>query len=77
MTYTKHNNKNIFFCHCIVMNDYIVNFVLGLLFGYFMMYVTSNVVIYHGANSKNVKQQIITHNNKKYVFVPRIQEDKK
>lgn len=52
------------------MNNNIVCFLLGIIACYIIMYLSSNIVIYHGGNSNEIRKQIFEYNNKKYKFVP-------
>lgn len=55
----------------------IVYLLLGIIFGYVVMMLTSNIFIYHGGNSNYIKQQWFNHNGINYRFVPRVLCDKK
>ncbi len=54
------------------MNYNIISFLLGLIIGYFIMYKTSNIVIYHGYNSNKIREQKFILNGKTYHFKPTV-----
>lgn len=58
------------------MNYKLVYLILGMIFGYFLMYVSSNLIVYRGPNSNNIKNKIFEHDGKKYRFVPKVKDNK-
>lgn len=54
------------------MNTNILAFVIGLIIGYIIMYMTSNIFSYHGPNSNNIRKEIIYDGDIAYKFVPKI-----
>ena len=56
------------------MNYNLALLLLGLIFGYFIMYISSNIVRYHGYNSNDIRNTIFIKDGKKYMFVPKIKQ---
>lgn len=54
------------------MNYNIVCLLLGMLVGYIGMYLTSNIVTYHGANSNVIRNLVFFKNGNKYRFTPKL-----
>lgn len=54
------------------MNYNLMYTMLGIIFGYFIMYASSNIVTYHGANSNDIRREYFKYNGKIYHFVPRV-----
>lgn len=53
-------------------NYKLVWLIFGMIFGFFLMYVTSNIQTYHGPNSNDVRHKVFTTNGKKYKFIPHV-----
>jgi hypothetical protein len=56
------------------MNYNMICVILGIITGYLIMYVTSQIIIYHGLNSNDIKNKIFVKDGKKYRFMPRIEK---
>ena len=54
------------------MNYNLVYLILGIIFGYFIMYFTTNIIIYHGPNSNDIRNMIFYKNEQGYRFIPKI-----
>lgn len=52
------------------MNRNMILFIFGLILGYIMMFVTSNIVVYHAPNSRKVREKIFLINGRRYSYVP-------
>lgn len=59
------------------MREKIFFLVLGIIVGLFMMFITSNIIDFHGANSRDVKNSVIVKDDKLYHFVPNVIKMKK
>jgi hypothetical protein len=47
-------------------------FIFGLIIGYMLVYLSSNMVIYHGPNSNEIKNNYYYKNGNKYRFIPKL-----
>ena len=52
------------------MNEKIIFIILGIILGLIIMFLTSNIFYFHGANSQDVKNTVIVKDDKLYRFVP-------
>lgn len=54
------------------MNYNIILFILGIILGYFIMIISSNVITYHGPNSNIIRNLVFIKNGKRYMFLPKL-----
>ena len=47
-------------------------FIFGMIVGYVLMYITSNIVIFHGPNSNEIRNLYFHKDGHKYRFIPKI-----
>lgn len=55
-----------------MLNNYIIFVIIGIIFGYIIMLITSNIVDYHGYNSNDIRNRIYECNGIKYKLVPHV-----
>lgn len=56
------------------MNYNLILLILGMILGYLVMYLTSNIIVYHGPNSNDIRNRIFFKDGKKYRFLPKIKK---
>jgi hypothetical protein len=54
------------------MNYNFVYLIFGMIFGYFLMFVSSNLIVYKGPDSNNIRKKVFQYNGKLYKFIPKI-----
>lgn len=57
----------------IIMHTAITYFIFGVIIGYIIMYMTANLIVYHGPNSNKVRNKKFKYKGETYAFIPKIQ----